>query len=241
MFCLRIACDCDKLIDNIDAIDCAVKSFIFFWGILMGKKISEAVIKRLPRYYRYLSVLRQMGISRVCSSDLSKVLKITSSQVRQDFFNFGEFGLQGYGYDVELLHREISSLLGIEQQKHMIVIGTGSLGQAIIKHASFEKRGFKIEGAFDISPLVIGQTYRHIEVQPMEALESFVASNAIEIAVIATPPEHAREIVNQVLSLGIKAIWNFTSTEIDVPDDCLIESIHLSDSLLVMGYHLKHD
>ncbi len=205
------------------------------------KKVSGAVIKRLPKYYRYLSVLRQMGITRVSSNDLSKKIEITPSQVRQDFFNFGSFGLQGYGYEVEPLMQEIGNILGMDQINQMIILGAGNLGQALANHASFEKRGFKIVGMFDVNPYCIGQVVRGIEIMHFDSLAEFMGRHSVDIAVITVPREHAREAADKAISLGIKGIWNFASVEFEVPKDVAIEHIHLSESLMALSYKIKEN
>ncbi|HCP15732.1 MAG TPA: redox-sensing transcriptional repressor Rex [Peptococcaceae bacterium] len=203
------------------------------------KKISSAVIKRLPKYYRYLLILQQMGISRVSSNDLSKRMEITSSQVRQDFFNFGGFGLQGYGYDVTLLVKEIGNILGMDKINNMIVIGAGNLGQAIANHTSFEKRGFKIVGMFDNNPRHVGDIVRGIEIMHSDRLTEFMSNHSVDIAIITVPREYAREVVDKVVKLGIKGLWNFASVELEVPDDVAVENIHLSESLMALTYKMK--
>lgn len=203
------------------------------------KKISSAVIKRLPKYYRYLLILQQMGISRVSSNDLSKRMEITSSQVRQDFFNFGGFGLQGYGYDVSLLVKEIGNILGMDKINNMIVIGSGNLGQAIANHTSFEKRGFKIVGMFDNNPRHVGDVVRGIEIMHSDRLTEFMSNHSVDIAIITVPREYAREVVDKVVKLGIKGLWNFASVELEVPDDVAVENIHLSESLMALTYKMK--
>jgi len=203
------------------------------------KKISSAVIKRLPKYYRYLLILQQMGISRVSSNDLSKTMEITSSQVRQDFFNFGGFGLQGYGYDVSLLVKEIGKILGMDVTHNMIVIGAGNLGQAIANHASFEKRGFKIAGIFDNNPRHVGDVVRGIEIMHIDRLTEFMSQHPADIAIITVPREYARDVVDKAIRLGIKGIWNFASVELDVPEDVAVENIHLSESLMALTYKMK--
>ncbi len=203
------------------------------------KKVSNATVKRLPKYYRYLSDLHQVGISRVLSIDLGRQMEITPSQVRQDFFQFGCVGLQGYGYEVEPLMQEIGKILGLAQPNQMIIIGAGKLGRALANHPSFEKRGFKIIGMFDLNPHLIGKSVRGIEIQSMDALPEFAAGHAVDIAVITVPRMHAREAAEKVIRYGIKGIWNFASVEFEVPDDVAIEHIHLSESLMSLSYKLK--
>jgi len=204
------------------------------------KPISGAVIRRLPRYYRYLSTLKEMGISKVSSKDMGNRMGITSSQVRQDFFCFGGYGLQGYGYDVEFLHEEIGKILGIGTTKQMIIIGAGSLGQALAKHKGFEKRGFKIIAIFDVKSELLGEKINEHEIMHLDQLSDFVANNQVDIAALAVPDNFGREVAGLVTRLGIKAIWNFAAIELNTPEDVIVESIHLIDSLIVLGYNLEN-
>lgn len=204
-----------------------------------GKKIPDIVIKRLPVYYRFLTNLHQMGISRVSSTDLGKKMGITSSQVRQDFFNFGSFGLQGYGYDVDQLRAEIGSILGLDLVRTMIIIGAGHLGQALARHSAFEKDGYSVIGVFDINPHLIGEKIRDVEIMHVNKIAEFAGANHVDIAVIAVPRTYAKEVADIVTGLGIRGIWNFTSVKLAVPDDVAVENIHLSDSLMTLGYYMK--
>jgi redox-sensing transcriptional repressor len=203
------------------------------------KKISSAVVKRLPRYYRYLSTLLQMGISRVSSKDLGKRMGISSSQVRQDFFCFGGNGLQGYGYDVEFLYREIRGILGLDTAHSMIIIGAGSLGHALAKHTNFAKNGFNVTAIFDIKPELVGVKINDLEIRHLDSLPEYVSKNRVDIATLTVPENCAREVANFAIELGIKALWNFSPVEIITPEDVLIENIHIIDSLIVLGYNLK--
>lgn len=203
------------------------------------KKISSAVIKRLPRYYRYLSTLLQMGISRVSSKDLGNRMGLTSSQVRQDFFCFGGNGLQGYGYDVECLHREIEKLLGLDNEHSMIIIGAGSLGQALAKHKGFEKSGFKVVAVFDVKEELIGHKINDIEIRALDSLPEFVQNNQVDIATLALPESSTAEVARRLIQLGIKGLWNFSSVEFITPKDVIVENIQMIDSLMVLGYNLK--
>lgn len=203
-------------------------------------KISDAVIKRLPRYYRYLEDLRNMGISRISSKDLSVRTGITSSQVRQDFYCFGRFGLQGYGYDVEFLHSEIKKILGLDTLYRLIIIGAGNLGQALVKYIPMEKRVFKVAGIFDVNPAKIGERICDIEIMHLERLTEFVKDNPVDIAAITVPSNQAREVAEFVTGLGIKGLWNFAPVELRMPCDVVLENIHMSDSLMVLGYKLSN-
>lgn len=204
-----------------------------------GVKIPDIVIRRLPIYYRYLTNLHQMSISRVSSNDIGKKLGITPSQVRQDFFNFGSFGLQGYGYDVDQLRQEIGNILGLNIQRTIIIIGAGHLGQALARHTSLEMDGYKIIGIFDVSPLLVGERIRDLEIMHVNRIPEFVSRKAVDIAVITVPRSYAKETADLVTRLKIKGIWNFTSVMLTVPGDVAVENIHLSDSLMTLGYYLK--
>lgn len=202
------------------------------------RKIPEAVIKRLPRYYRYLRDLMNMGISRVSSKDLSTRTGLTSSQVRQDFYCFGGFGIQGYGYDVEYLYNEIKIILGLDTAFRIIIVGAGNLGQALSKYMSMEKNGFKVVGLFDIKPGLIGQKIGEIEIRHISELKEFITESDIDIAALTVPAINARETAELLVSCGIRGIWNFAPIEIKVPAHVSLENILLTDSLMVLGYKI---
>lgn len=205
----------------------------------MDKGISQAVIARLPRYLRYLGDLRESGVERISSQELSKMMNVTASQIRQDFNNFGGFGQQGYGYNVEHLYTEISKLLGLSQEHHLIIVGAGNLGQAIANYMNFEKRGFIFKGIFDKNPDLCGKKIRDMEVMPMEKLESFIKEHAIDIAVMTIPKTGAVEVADILVKNGIKAIWNFAHVDLELPKDVQVENVHLSDSLMKLSYKLS--
>lgn len=202
------------------------------------KTISQAVIGRLPRYYRYLGDLKDSGIERISSQDLSKLMKVTASQIRQDFNNFGGFGQQGYGYNVDYLYNEIAKILGLHNKHNLVIIGAGNLGQALANYMNFERRGFIVKGIFDINPNLIGKTLRQIPVQPMENLEEFIKSNNIDIAVLTIPKDGAVKTAEILVKCNIKAIWNFAHVDLNVPSDIVVENVHLSDSLMKLSYGL---
>ncbi len=202
------------------------------------KVISKAVISRLPRYYRYLGELLEDGVERISSNELSKRMKVTASQIRQDLNNFGGFGQQGYGYNVKYLYTEIAKILGIDRQHNIIIIGAGNLGQAIANYANFEKRGFMIKGMFDINPRLIGLVVRGIEIRGVEDLEQFIVENEVQIAALTIPKTKAPEIADRVIKAGVKAIWNFAHTDLVVPDDVVVENVHLSESLMRLSYRV---
>ena len=204
----------------------------------MQKEISQAVIRRMPRYYRYLGELMDEGVERISSNELSIRMKVTASQIRQDLNNFGGFGQQGYGYNVKYLYTEIAKILGIDRQHNIIIIGAGNLGQAIANYANFEKRGFIIKGMFDINPRLIGLVVRGIEIRGVEDLESFIVENDVQIAALTIPKTKAPEIADRLVKAGIKAIWNFAHTDLVVPDDVVVENVHLSESLMRLSYRV---
>ena len=203
------------------------------------KEISQAVIGRLPRYFRYLGDLKERGIERISSQELSDIMKVTASQIRQDFNNFGGFGQQGYGYNVEYLYDEISKILGIDKQHSLILIGAGHLGQAIANYTNFNKRGFVIEGAFDINPALHGTKIKEVEIRPIEEISAFVKENKTEIAVLTVPKDQATKLAAMLSECGIKAIWNFAHVDLDVPENVQVENVHLSDSLMKLSYNIN--
>ena len=202
------------------------------------KVISKAVISRLPRYYRYLGELLEDGVGRISSNELSQRMKVPAPQTRQDLSNFRGFGQQGYGYNVKYLYTEIAKILGIDRQHNIIIIGAGNLGQAIANYANFEKRGFMIKGMFDINPRLIGLVVRGIEIRGVEDLEQFIVENEVQIAALTIPKTKAPEIADRVIKAGVKAIWNFAHTDLVVPDDVVVENVHLSESLMRLSYRV---
>lgn len=204
-----------------------------------AKQISKAVIKRLPRYYRYLGELLEDNVERISSNDLSKKMRVTASQIRQDLNNFGGFGQQGYGYNVKCLYTEIGKILGLDIVHPMIIVGAGNLGQALANYVEFEKRGFKLVGIFDVNPVLEGIAVRGIEIQMISDLPFFMKENNIEIAILTLPKNKARDMAEILIENGIKAIWNFAHIDLDTPDDVIVENVHLSESLMTLSYNLS--
>ena len=202
------------------------------------KNISQAVVARLPRYYRYLGDLRDSGIERISSQDLSKLMKVTASQIRQDFNNFGGFGQQGYGYNVEYLYNEIARILGLNEKHNLIIVGAGNLGQALANYMNFERRGFIVKGIFDNDPDLYGTELRGIHVQPVENIEQFIKENDIDIAVLTIPKNGAVKTAELLVRCNIKAIWNFAHVDLNLPDHIAVENVHLSDSLMKLSYSI---
>jgi redox-sensing transcriptional repressor len=205
----------------------------------VSEKISTAVIKRLPRYYRHLGELIELGVERISSSELSDRMKVTASQIRQDLNNFGGFGQQGYGYNVKYLYDEIAKILGLDEKHNLVIIGAGNLGKAIAGYANFEKRGFVITGIFDIDSDLKGKKIRGIEIRQLSELEEFAKNNRIDIAALTIPKAEAKKVAEKLVGLGVKAFWNFAHTDLNVPNDVIVESVHLSESLMRITYNLK--
>ena len=206
---------------------------------LEHRKISRAVISRLPRYYRFLGELLDAGVERISSNDLSKKMHVTASQIRQDLNNFGGFGQQGYGYNVKYLHSEIGKILGLDKTHNFIIIGAGNLGQALANYASFEKSGFVLKSLFDVNPRLDGISIRGIRVRMMDELIGFLKENDIEIAALTIPKSKAVEVADILVKNGIKAIWNFAHTDLMLPKDVIVENVHLSDSLMQLSYNIS--
>ena len=205
---------------------------------LEEREISRAVIRRLPRYYRYLGELLENGVERISSNDLSKRMKVTASQIRQDLNNFGGFGQQGYGYNVKYLYTEIGKILGLEEDHNIIIIGAGNLGQALANYAAFENRGFILKGIFDVNPELKGKVIRDVPIRMMDELETVLQEENIDIAALTIPKTKAVEVSDILVRNGIKAIWNFAHTDLNLPKDVIVESVHLSDSLMKLSYNI---
>ncbi len=204
------------------------------------KEISKAVVKRLPRYYRYLGDLLESGVERISSNELSDRMNVTASQIRQDLNNFGGFGQQGYGYNVKYLYNEMGKILGLDRTYHMVIVGAGNLGQALANYVKFEKRGFWIKGIFDVNPKLKGVTVRGIPIRMIEELPTFCREHEIQIAALTLPKDQASKMADVLVENGVRAIWNFAHTDLDVPEDVIVENVHLSESLMQLSYKLSH-
>lgn len=203
------------------------------------KEISQAVISRLPRYFRYLGELKDEGVERISSQELSTLMQVTASQIRQDFNNFGGFGQQGYGYKVESLYDEIGKILGLDKKHHLIIVGAGNLGQALANYMNFERRGFVMKGIFDIDPALHGKRIRNLPVQPMERVERFIRENNVDIAVLTIPKSGAAGVAEELVGYGIRAFWNFAHVDLKLPEEVVVENVHLSDSLMKLSYNIN--
>ena len=202
------------------------------------KYISKQIVRRLPRYFRFLGELKDRGVERISSTDLSKLMNVTASQIRQDLNKFGGFGQQGYGYNVNYLHKEIGRILGIDTPHNMIMIGAGNLCSAIMHYRSFPRYGFNIIAAFDVCPDKIGQPINGIEIRDMEELESFISSHKVDIAVVTVPTSSAPDVLTRLGRTNIKGVWNFAHIDVEMPNNIQVENVHLSESLMILSYHI---
>lgn len=203
-------------------------------------KISKAVIKRLPRYRRYLEDLMKKDVDRISSNELSNLIGYTASQIRQDLNNFGGFGQQGYGYNVKALHAEISKILGLDREYKMIIVGCGNLGQALANYTHYYKAGFIVCGMFDINPRLVGLSINDIEVMDYSVLDEYLEQNQIDIGIICTNKGSAQEVADKLVMGKVKGIWNFAAVDLDVSEDVALENVHLSDSLQSLAYNINH-
>lgn len=211
----------------------------------MGKvnrdtRVSITVIRRLPKYYRYLGELLKKNITRISSQELSNMTGFTASQIRQDLNNFGGFGQQGYGYNVEDLHSQLGKILGLDKKYKTVIVGAGNLGQAVANYKGFEDAGFQVLSLFDKNPKLIGLRIRDLEIKDVDELEEFIVENGVEIGIITTPRESAQEIANIYSKAGIKGIWNFAPADLVVDDDIIVENVHLNESLFTLSYFLNN-
>lgn len=205
----------------------------------MDRKISLVVIRRLPRYYRYLGELLNQNITRISSKELSEKMNVTASQIRQDLNCFGGFGQQGYGYNVPELHQQIGLILGVNKTQNIIIIGAGNLGQALANHAGFSKRGFSLTAIFDTDINKIGAKINGVEVLSLDTLGKYLDENEIKIAILTLPKQHTQKVADLVISHGVRGLWNFSHMDLKVPEDVFVENVHLTDSLMTLSYQLN--
>ncbi|MGI5954494.1 redox-sensing transcriptional repressor Rex [Dysosmobacter sp.] len=209
--------------------------------VLKKENISDAVIRRLPRYYRQLTDLCARGVVRISSHSLGQEMNITASQIRQDFSCFGEFGQQGYGYNVEELRAEIGHILGVDNDHHLIMIGVGNLGHALLQNFRFSQTGFSVDAAFDISPTVVGTTVNGVPIYAMADLDSYIREHSVDVVVLTVPQSVAQETADRIIRLGVRGFWNFTNVELVSSDpDVKFENIHFADSLLTLSYRIAN-
>lgn len=224
---------------NMGYFKCFTK---YRWGDnVANEKISMAVIRRLPKYHRYLRELMEKDVKRISSKELSDIIGFTASQIRQDLNNFGGFGQQGFGYVVEDLYTEIGKILGLTKNYNTVIVGAGNLGQALAKYSSFGKWGFNLVGIFDVNPKLIGLRINDIEVMDIDDLKDFSEKHQIDIGYICTSRTGAQEVADKLVASGVKAIWNFAPVDLRVEEDVIVENVHLIDNLLTLTYFLKED
>ena len=205
------------------------------------ENISDAVIRRLPRYYRQLTELRDRGVVRISSQSLGREMNITASQIRQDLSCFGEFGQQGYGYNVEELRTEIGHILGIDKDHRLVVVGVGNLGRALLRNFPFSQMGFQVGAAFDVSPAVIGTKINGVTVLAVEEMERYIRENPVDVVALTVPKEQAQEMADRLMALGVRGFWNFTNVELsETQPDVKFENIHFADSLLTLSYRIAN-
>ncbi|HIT85375.1 MAG TPA: redox-sensing transcriptional repressor Rex [Candidatus Ornithomonoglobus intestinigallinarum] len=204
-----------------------------------NRRVPAVVIKRLPRYYRYLGELLKQDIKRISSGALSQKMNVTASQIRQDFNYFGGFGQQGYGYNVEYLYKEIGSILGLNDGDTMIIVGAGNLGRALASHSNFEKRGFKLVGVFDVNENIIGSTINGVKVMHINELEAFLAKNRVDIAILTTPKRAVQEVAERLVKGGVMGLLNFSYAELSLPHNVAVENVHISDPMMTLSYKIK--
>ncbi len=202
-------------------------------------KVSNAIIRRLPRYRRYLGQLKLKGIKKISSGELSELIGYTASQIRQDLNTFGEFGQQGYGYEVDKLYKEINRILGLDREYRTVVVGVGNLGRAITNYTYYYKIGFNIIGLFDKDPEVIGDVINDVTVMDSALLEDYVRDNKVDIGIICVSRDNAQDVAGALIGGGVKGIWNFAPVDLEVPDEIALESVHLSDSLHALSFMIK--
>lgn len=205
------------------------------------ENVSDAVIRRLPRYYRQLTELCAKGVVRISSHSLGQEMNITASQIRQDLSCFGEFGQQGYGYNVEELHTEIGRILGVDNNHHLVMIGVGNLGHALLQNFPFAQTGFTVDAAFDVSPAVTGTRVNGVPILPMDELDGYLKSHSVDVVVLTIPQAVAQSMADHLVDQGVRGFWNFTNVELtsSVPE-VKIENIHFADSLLTLSYRIAN-
>ncbi len=204
---------------------------------MQREHVSMAVIRRMPKYYRYLGELQKNGVTRISSKALAESMGLTASQIRQDFNCFGGFGQQGYGYNVETLRNEIASIIGIDRKHKAIIIGVGNIGHALLNNFDFAKCGFTMLAAFDTDPKLIGTSVNGVPIYDVEKLGEFNDKNPVEIAVLTLPKRFAPQMAERLGDMGVRGIWNFTNIDLQMKNhDVMVEDVHFADSLMTLCY-----
>ncbi len=200
--------------------------------------VSDAVVRRMPGYYRHLRELEKLGVKRISSQELSERMGLTASQIRQDLNCFGGFGQQGYGYNVLELKMRVGEILGLNRAYHTIIVGAGNIGRAVAHYDSFRREGFEVQAIFDVSPKLVGVDVQDVLVQPMDHLESWLAEHAVDIAVLSVPADAAQQVFDRLVAAGVRAVWNFAPVDLSAPG-VLVNNVHLTDSLYTLTFHMR--
>ena len=208
---------------------------------MKDRDVSLVVVKRMPRYYRYLDDLLSKNITRISSTELSKKMGVTASQIRQDLNCFGGFGQQGYGYNVEMLHEKIGSILGLDRGYKMIIVGAGHLGHALANHNNFRKRGFRLVGIYDTDAAIIGKDIAGLTVEDYENVEDSIADKKPDIAILAVPKSAVNDVAERLMNAGVRGFLNFTYAELNLPSDVTVENVHISDTLMTLAYRISEN
>ncbi|MEF9972597.1 MAG: redox-sensing transcriptional repressor Rex [Clostridia bacterium] len=203
-------------------------------------RVPRAVVSRLPAYYRYLGNLEKAGLVRISSQQLGERMGLTASQIRQDINCFGGFGQQGYGYNVTELKNQIGQILGLTRDYRCIVVGAGNIGQAVSGYKAFREMGFAVEALFDVRPEALGATKGGLPILPLDRLDGYLAENKVDIGVLAVPETVAQSMCDRLVNAGVGAIWNFAPVDLAVPEQVTLQSVHLSDALLVLSYYMQN-
>jgi len=202
-------------------------------------RVSDAVVRRLPMYFRHLRELEKAGVVRISSQELGERMNLTASQIRQDINCFGGFGQQGYGYHVSNLKERIGEILGLQHQYHVIIVGAGNIGRAVANYAGFKKEGFNVQAIFDVSPALVGIDVHGTLVQPMDKLEAWLSAHQVDIAVLSVPASYAQETADLLVRGGVRGIWNFAPVDLVLPEGVAVNNVHLSDSLHILSYRMN--
>ena len=202
-------------------------------------RVSDAVVRRLPMYYRHLRELEKAGVVRISSQELGERMNLTASQIRQDINCFGGFGQQGYGYHVSNLTERIAQILGLHKQYHVIIVGAGNIGRAVANYAGFAREGFVIQAMFDVSAALVGVDVHGVLVQPMDKLDDWLSTHQVDIAVLSVPKACAQDTADRLVRGGVRAIWNFAPVDLALPEGVAVNNVHLSDSLHILSYRMN--
>ena len=203
------------------------------------KNVSMAVIKRMPKYYRYLGELVKNDVDRISSKELGEKIGFTASQIRQDLNNFGDFGQQGYGYNVKALHNQIGAILGVGKEYNAVLIGAGNIGQAIANYSRFTDIGLGITAIFDANPKLVGMRIRDVEIKDIDELKGYLEENHIDMGILCVPRINAQKVCDVLVNGGVRGIWNFAPIDLHVPETVKVENVHLSESLLTLVYQMN--